>query len=343
MKTAIKMKGCAVLFGIIFLIPVFLDVSCNSGNSGDYDSQNQCGGPVPSLMEDWNNTYHYFKDNENDNPVVVISDGQLVLVGGIYHDGLDSYPMVLTGTAEDDYNADLSDGAIDWDRNGKIEDDETLNVVEGTFGICANKAMFSELFIEGHRVDDSTGSYIGPGTTAPQLSSVVYEIAILYNHIGEPPGQITPPPEPFSCTGPGWDSSSDKAVYRFRDPIRIGDDEDYNRYHDPDFRISRPTGLSYSASFSVPDECNFSTAKIQYTIAGAIEAAKIYLNDSLVGRTCNPGNSAASIKTCDDINITDKLKPGKNKLRVDTVLYPGDDVSPYDDIEIYNMRVTLTR
>ena len=156
-------------------------------------------------------------------------------------------------------------------------------------------------------------------------------------------GGTLPPSEPFSCAGPGWDTSSDRAVYKFRDPIRIGDDEDYNQFHNPDFRISKPTGLTYEAKFSVPDECNFSSAKIQYTIAGAIEAAKIYLNDTLVARTCNPGNSAASIKRCPDIDITTKLRKGTNKLKVATVLYPGDDVDPYDDIEIYNMRITLTK
>ncbi len=149
--------------------------------------------------------------------------------------------------------------------------------------------------------------------------------------------------KPFSCSGPGWETDDNKAVYYFRDPIRIGDDVNYNDHHDPDFRISSPTGLSYSATFEVPAECHFSDARIQYTIAGAMEAAKVYLNGSLVGRTCNPGNTANAIKRCDDINITSRLRPGSNRLKVQTVLYPFDDFQPYDDIEIYNMRITLKR
>jgi hypothetical protein len=136
---------------------------------------------------------------------------------------------------------------------------------------------------------------------------------------------------------------SEKVIF-FRDPIRIGDDQDYNATHDPDFQISKPTGLSYAESFTISaDELNSSKAVIQYTIAGSMMGSKVYLNGILVGITCNPGNTADAIKECDDIDITGRLRVGNNELKIVTVLYPPDDVTPYDDIEIYNMRITLTR
>lgn len=138
-------------------------------------------------------------------------------------------------------------------------------------------------------------------------------------------------------------ATKNESVIYFRDPIRIGDDTDYNATHDPDFQISTPSGLSYAERFNITaTELNSSKAVIRYTIAGAMMAAEIYLNDVLVGTTCNPGNTAHSIKECDAIDITGMLQTGTNELKIVTVLYPYDDVTPYDDIEIYNLRIVLS-
>jgi len=154
----------------------------------------------------------------------------------------------------------------------------------------------------------------------------------------------------FGCSGGSSDNNSNvntgsnEKVIFFRDPIRIGDDMDYNGTHDPDFQINTPTGLSYAESFAISsDDLNASKAVIQYTIAGSMMGSEVYLNGELVGITCNPGNTADAIKECDDIDITGRLRVGNNELKIVTVLYPPDDVTPYDDIEIYNMRITLTR
>ena len=155
----------------------------------------------------------------------------------------------------------------------------------------------------------------------------------------------------FGCSSSGngdgnanGNTGEDEKVIYFQDPIRIGDDQDYNATHDPDFQISTPTGLSYTESFAIAaDDLNSSKAVIRYTIAGAMMAAEIYLNNRLVGITCNPGNMANAIKECDPIDITGMLQPDTNELKIVTVLYPPDDTTPYDDIEIYNLRITLTR
>ena len=102
-------------------------------------------------------------------------------------------------------------------------------------------------------------------------------------------------------------------------------------------------GIGYSESFNVPGGCRFSKAVVQFSIAGAMMPAEIYLNGPLVGLSCNPGNTAKPIITCPEIDITGKLRTGTNTLDFDTVLYPGDEEDPRDDIEVYNLRITLSR
>ncbi len=146
----------------------------------------------------------------------------------------------------------------------------------------------------------------------------------------------------FGC--PLTDLEDNANVIYFEDPIRIGDDQDYNANHDPDFQISTPTGLSYAESFTIAqDDLNSSKAVIRYTIAGAMLPAEVYLNGAFVGTTCTPGNSANAIRNCDDIDITGMLQTGNNELKIVTALVLEDNISPYDDIEIYNLRITLTR
>lgn len=130
-------------------------------------------------------------------------------------------------------------------------------------------------------------------------------------------------------------------TYYFKSPIRIGDDKNYNGNHEDNFKINTPSGISYSESFTLSEAVT--SGKLKYTIAGAHEAEKVYMNGTLVGRTCNPGNTADAIKTCDPIDVTSNLKVGKNVMKVACVLYPGDEETPYDDAEIYNMRLEMTR
>lgn len=334
MISPISAKWNVLLFGLLIIAIFSLESCSSSGNGGNDGTQGGNTCVVPPLTEDWEDTYYQFTTQENGDPLIVISDGQYVVVGAIYHEDQGStYPMALSGLVVDELTSDLTDGTIDRNWNGTTENNELIDaVVEGTINISGNTIEVNGLSIGGSPIQAMTGSCVQSGTTSPQLSSVVAEIGILYDQ----------PPESFSCDGPGWDTGSNEAVYRFRDPIRIGDDEDYNSHHSPDFKISSPSGKSYSKSFDVSSECNFSKAEIEYTIAGAVESARIYLNDSLVGRTRNPGNSATAIAS-GSVDITDELKTGSNELKISTVLYPGDEIDPYDDIEIYNLRVTLTR
>lgn len=156
-------------------------------------------------------------------------------------------------------------------------------------------------------------------------------------------GAAVDPAQSYLCSGQGWDSTFDDAVYLLPDPLCLGDDTYYNFDHEPDFLINAPSGISYAESFEVPNACQFSRAAIQHTVAGAVRSPSFFLNDVLVGHGCNPGNTADAVKTCPDIDITGGLDHGSNTLKVSTVLFPGDESRPYDDIEIYQLRITLTK
>ena len=134
-------------------------------------------------------------------------------------------------------------------------------------------------------------------------------------------------------------SSAGSETINFQSPIRIGDDKDYNGNHDDDFQINTPSGITYSESFTISS--SFSKGTLKYTIAGAMESAKIYMNGVLVGRSCTPGNTAYARKECDPIDVSSQLKVGSNVVKIACVLYPNDTVKPYDDIEIYNLRLIL--
>jgi hypothetical protein len=137
----------------------------------------------------------------------------------------------------------------------------------------------------------------------------------------------------------GNDSGSAKHTITFKSPIRIGDDRNYNEEHSDNFKISTPSGITYSESFQISS--NVLKGTLLYTIAGATMANRIYINESLVGRTCNPGNTAYVVEDCPPIDVTSQLKAGANILKIASVVYPGDEITPYDDIEIYNMRLDV--
>ena len=137
----------------------------------------------------------------------------------------------------------------------------------------------------------------------------------------------------------GNDSGSAKHTITFKSPIRIGDDRNYNEEHSDNFQISTPSGITYSESFQISG--NVFKGTLLYTIAGATMANRIYINGSLVGRACNPGNTAYVVADCPPIDVTSQLKDGTNILKIASVIYPGDEITPYDDIEIYNMRLDV--
>lgn len=146
------------------------------------------------------------------------------------------------------------------------------------------------------------------------------------------------------CTG--WITDEDKWIYSFGNTIRIGDDLDFNENHPGQtFCSSSAYSHTYSAEFTLPSECEYSTATMQYYATGVYGDNRIYINGKLVDTTCKTGNIAGLGYCCTngEIDIKDALRAGTNTLYIETVLFPGDDYTPYDDIELYRLHITLTQ
>lgn len=149
-------------------------------------------------------------------------------------------------------------------------------------------------------------------------------------------------PERNQCSEWNLDADANTWVYYFDDIIRLGDDIDINETHiGEDFCISSAYSPTYTATFNIPEGCEYTEAKLQYWVTGVSQDNKILINDELVNTTCNTDNNSTICCTNGPITITDKLHVGINTLRIKTVLFPGDTSTPYDDIEIYRLHISL--
>lgn len=149
-------------------------------------------------------------------------------------------------------------------------------------------------------------------------------------------------PKSNQCSGWNLDSDSKQWFYYFDDIIRIGDDIDINETHlGEEFCISSAYSPTYTADFTIPEGCEYTEAKLQYWVTGVSQDNEILINGKLVDTTCNTDNSSTRCCTNGPITITDKLHVGINTLHIKTILFPGDDTTPYDDIEIYRLHIYL--
>jgi len=149
------------LAGVIALgLMTIVATGGGGGGGGDGDP---CAGPVPCLTENWGDTYYEFVDQWGD-PVVVMSDGDLVAGGGLYYDDQGNpYPIALAGPVIDCRNGELTDGAIDWNWSGTVEPDEWLTSVEGKLNICRETLRVYDLVLEGEPIDDIVATYVESG------------------------------------------------------------------------------------------------------------------------------------------------------------------------------------
>jgi len=152
------------LIGVIAL-GLMTIVGSNGGDGGDGGTPTDpCAGPVPCLTENWGDTYYEFVDQWGD-PIIVISDGDTVAGGAIYYDDLgDPYPIALAGPVIDCHNGELTEGAIDWNWSGTIEDFEWLTSVEAKLNICKETLKVSDIVLEGDPLDDIVATYVESGT-----------------------------------------------------------------------------------------------------------------------------------------------------------------------------------
>ncbi len=151
---------------MIILLAFSLPFTYGSSGGGDGRSSagDVCAGPVPCLTKDFGDTFYEFVDQLGD-PAIVLSDGIITVVGGIYYDEFgDPYPVALGGPVISCHDGDLIEGAIDWNWNGIIDDGEWLNPMDGGLNICNVTLSIYDLVVEGEPWSDYEATYVGSGT-----------------------------------------------------------------------------------------------------------------------------------------------------------------------------------
>ena len=148
---------------------------------------------------------------------------------------------------------------------------------------------------------------------------------------------------PSTPTTPSGDTSSGSSeVINLSSLVRIGDDTDYNGNHPDKFKQNRPSGTSWTDSFNISNANSVSSATFKYTVAGSKVANPVYVNGKLAGRLCNPGNTAWNVESC-SIGITGLIRSGSNEIKIKCAIDESDTDTPYDDVELYDLRIELTR
>lgn len=152
-------------------------------------------------------------------------------------------------------------------------------------------------------------------------------------------GPTTPTPP---SGDPGDTPSANSEVINLSSLVRIGDDTDYNGNHPDKFKQNRPSGTSWTDSFNISNANTVTSAKFKYTVAGSKVGNPVYINGKQAGRLCNPGNTAWNVESC-SIGITGLIRSGSNEIKIKCGIDESDTDTPYDDVELYNLRIELTR
>ena len=137
-------------------------------------------------------------------------------------------------------------------------------------------------------------------------------------------------------------SSGSSEVIQLSNLVRIGDDTDYNGNHPDKFKQNRPSGLTWTDTFNISNVNTVSSATFKYTVAGSKVANPVYINGKQAGRLCNPGNTAWNVESC-SIGITGLIHSGSNEIKIKCAIDESDTDTPYDDVELYNLRIELNR
>ena len=115
---------------------------------------------MPCLTTGFGNTFYEFVDIDGD-PVVLLSDGTNVAVGGIYYDpDGDPYPVALGGPVVTCRDGDLTEGYIDWNWNGIIDDGELLVAIDAELNICNRTLSIYNLVVLDVSWQDYEATYV---------------------------------------------------------------------------------------------------------------------------------------------------------------------------------------
>jgi len=154
-------------------------------------------------------------------------------------------------------------------------------------------------------------------------------------------GSDSDSPAAPTSTPTSTSTSGDTEVIHLTDLVRIGDDSDYNSNHPDKFKQSRPSGLSWTDTFTINNVNTVTSARFNYTVAASKVANPIYINGKLAGKLCNPGNTAWNVEAC-SLNIMGYIHSGSNEIKIKCAIDESDTSTPYDDVEIYDLRIELT-
>ena len=151
---------------------------------------------------------------------------------------------------------------------------------------------------------------------------------------------------PASTTAPSSDTtdipSGNTETIHLASLVRIGDDRDYNGNHPDHFKQNTPSGLSWSDTFTISAANTISSAIFRYTVAGSKVGNPIYVNGKQAGRLCDPGNTAWNVKAC-SLNVIRYIHSGTNEIKIRCAIDETDTTTPYDDVELYDLRIELGR
>ena len=151
---------------MLVLMFCFALIGCSDSGGGSSKKKNPCDGPVPCLTEKWgvyledgppwwSGRYAIFYDG--DDPILLISTGEIVEVDGMFEIEGETYLIGLVGPVLDCYNAQLNYGAVDYDLDG-IPDYEFTSV-SGHLRVCGQTLSIYDIVVEGEVYEDVVATY----------------------------------------------------------------------------------------------------------------------------------------------------------------------------------------
>lgn len=151
-----------VLIGIYMIC--FALIACNGGGGGSKKKKDPCAGPVPCLTETWGyvddqDIYHgeYAIFLDNGDPIVLISDGENMVVSGSFEIEGEIALVAVGGPVINCYEADINFGGVDYDLDGTV--DYLFTSASGHLRVCAETLRIYDIVIEGEIQEDVSAAY----------------------------------------------------------------------------------------------------------------------------------------------------------------------------------------
>ncbi|MFH1930931.1 MAG: hypothetical protein ABIN18_04990 [Pseudomonadota bacterium] len=135
---------------MVVLMVCFALTGCS--DSGGGSKPNPCAGPVPCLAVSWGSQCAVFLDEYGDPIVLLLSDGEIMAVAGLFEIEGELYNVALGGPVINCYDANIDDGAVDYDLDGDI--DYWFTSASGHVRVCATTLRIYDIVVEGEAYYD---------------------------------------------------------------------------------------------------------------------------------------------------------------------------------------------